>query len=104
MTEGNQPGSARWWAQRMDNYLRSKMPGYERMGTVSEHGVQFRVPLQDGTMMKCDLLMSPWWDNQRQYLQYIDSQVAKCKLIVVHVFNYAGALSIANKDWVWAVT
>ena len=75
-TKGNQSGSARWWAQRLDNYLRSKMPGYERMGTVSEHGVQFRVPLQDGTMMKCDLLMSPWWDNQRQYLQYIDSQVA----------------------------
>ena len=75
-TKGNQPGSARWWAQRLDNYLRSKIPGYERMGTVSEHGVQFRVPLQGGTMIKCDLLMSPWWDNQKQYLEYINGQVA----------------------------
>ena len=80
LAKGNQPGSARWWAQRLDNYLRSKMPGYERMGTVSEHGVQFRVPLQGGTMIKCDLLMSPWWDDQEQYLEYIDGQVANGNL------------------------
>ena len=31
-------------------------------------------------MIKCDLLMSPWWDDQEQYLEYIDGQVANGNL------------------------
>lgn len=72
---GNQTGSAVWWAQRLDNYLRSKMPGYYRMST-TEHGVQFTVTVQGGKRIKCDLLMSPWWDSQQQLLQYFSDQAA----------------------------
>lgn len=75
LTRGNQSGSARWWAQRLDNYLRSKMPGYERTST-SEHGVQFKVTLQDGMTVKCDLLMSPQWEDQEELLKYFRVQAA----------------------------
>ena len=80
LTDGHQSGSARWWAQRLDNYLRSKLSDrYQRIST-TEHGVQFRVTLQDGSTMKCDLLMSPWWRDQEELLQYFSGQAAKGNL------------------------
>ena len=55
------------------------MPGYARMST-NEHGVQFKVTRQDGTTVKCDLLMSPWWTDQEELLQYISGQAARGNL------------------------
>lgn len=80
LTDGYQSGSARWWAQRLDNYLRSKLSDcYQRIST-TEHGVHFRVTLQDGSTMKCDLLMSPSWRDHEELLQYFSDQAARGNL------------------------
>ena len=84
LTNGNEPQSARWWAVRLNNSLQSKfspsqMPDYEKMN-ITEHGVQFKITPRNGKVIKCDLLMSPWWRSQDQLLQYFSGQAARGNL------------------------